>query len=139
MHSFPDEIYIVMDLLKRYISIHNEVFNMRWWRNIPIPGIFKPLEFPRLRDELGLIVTQLACVLVSPVDERMPSVFGDYVDALLRTVDALQDICSRLAVKMDGVPYPWKEYHSDVQSYKALVNEYRELGTLLNQQLGVAY
>ena len=139
MHPFPDEIYFVMDVLKRYISVHNEVFNMRWWENIPIPGIYKPLDCPRLGDELGLVAAQLAGVLASPVDERMPSVFGDYVDALLRTVNALQGVCSRLAAKAEGVPYTWKEYRSDAQSYKSLVNEYRELGTLLNQQLEVAY
>ena len=138
MGAFPQEIYLVNGILSRYVAIHDEIFSFSWRKIIPIPGLFKAIEYPRHRDELGLLAAQLADVLDSPADECLPLVFGHYVDALLRTVIALRDLCSRLADKAEGDSYPMAQYNSDVASYKALVNEYLQLGAVLNQHLGVA-
>lgn len=138
MNTFPEAIYHVNDILTQYVSIHDELFAFSWRKLIPIPGIFKPIDYPRYRDELGVLVSRLMDALDSSTDDRLPSAFSSYGEALRRTIEALQCICSRLSDKAKGSRYPMAKYDIDMASYKALCNKYLRLGAILNQQLNVA-
>lgn len=132
---FAEPIYLVNGILTRYIAIHDELLRFSWRRIVPVPGIFKKIDYPKSRDGLLILAVQLKEVCDLPEDESIPPVFAQYVDALLKTITALQIICSRLADKADGSTYSMADYKSDTTCYKAQRAEYIRLGDDLNQQL----
>jgi len=137
MNNLPDELYRVHAILKEYVSIHDRIFKPSLRKNIRIPGIFKPIDFGRHFDDLGVLVNELEEVTISAdLGDKQP-VFIEYVTALLRTIEELRVLCGKLSAKSEGAAYSMEEYKSDVAAYQDLVSEYRAIGSKLNLKLSL--
>src|SRR5687767_9120164 len=47
--------HAVHDLLTAYFEVHDGLFAQRWWRSIPIPGLYKRMPIERYQTQMGLI------------------------------------------------------------------------------------
>jgi hypothetical protein len=137
MSRFPRAVQEVNAILTEYVNINDDIFGFSWRKVIPIPGIFKALDYAGYHRQLGLLDGQLSAILNSPVSDDLPSVFPLYVDALLRTIRALHNLCERLLEKSKGGDYPMGQYRAAVAAYESLVREYCDLGERLNRELGI--
>lgn len=132
------------DILDRYIVIHNEVFRTSIRNVIPIPGLFKPIDYGSydeelftLQDELqkvGSVISEFSVSSAARSSEReFLSVLTGYVRALERAVTQLWAICSRLDGKSRGDrKYGWGEFRRDKEIYDLAVSVYRSVGEKLN-------
>jgi len=138
MSELPSEIYQVHEILDRYIAIHDKIFKFSLRKAIPIPGIFKSIDYGQHFKELGSLVSALEQVADATSNGAgVPSVFQQYVTALLKTMQFLRDMCKQLHDKSQGdlQSYSMQQYKSDVAIYERLVEEYRSLGSALNDYI----
>jgi len=123
-------------ILARYIAIHEKIFKFSLLKAIPIPGLFKPIDYGRHFAELDSVVPDLE-KLAASADNRAgtTSEYEQYVSALLDTMRFLRDMCKRLHDKRQGglKDYTIDQYESDVATYQGLVAKYRSLGLKLNE------
>ncbi len=135
MNNLSDNLYRVHAILKEYLSIHDQIFKSSLRKTIRIPLIFKPIDFGKNIDNLGILVNELKEVIISIDLVDQQSVFIEYVTALLRTVEALRFLCEKLFAKSEGTAYSMEEYKSDIAVYQDLGAEYRAIGSKLNLHL----
>ena len=140
MSGLPDEIYQSHEILKRYIIIHDKIFKFSWRKAIPIPGLFKPINYGQHAVDLDFLASALE-EIITKVDTKadVPDVFVQYIAALLNTIRFLCHMCNRLYNKSQGDlrSYTLDQYNSDMAIYERLVDNYRSLGTVLNQNIYV--
>jgi hypothetical protein len=138
MSELPDEMYQVHEILDRYITIHDKIFKFSLRKAIPIPGIFKPIDYDQHFRELGSLVSALEQVANSASNKTGgTNIFQHYVTALLKTIRFLRDMCKQLYDKSQGdlQSYSMQQYKSDVAMYERLVKEYCSLGLALNEYI----
>ncbi len=138
MTELPDEIYEVHGILERYIAIHDKIFKFSWRKAIPIPGLFKFIDYGQHLRELDSLASALEQLAISKGNRAgVPEVFQQYVTALLKTIQFLRDMCRRLYDKSqdDLQNYTMGQYKSDVTTYEGLVEKYRSLGSTLNEYI----
>jgi hypothetical protein len=136
MAELPSEMYQVQAILDRYIVIHDKIFKFSLRKAIPIPGIFKPIDFGQHFRDLDSLASELEQVAICTSDRaEVPEVFQQYVNALLRTIQFLRDMCNRLYDKSEGdlQSYKMNQYKADVSEYEGLVEKYCLLGSELNE------
>lgn len=136
MVPVPDEMLEVHAILSQYVAVHDEIFKFSWRKLLPIPGIFKPIDYGRHHSQLASMSTRLERVLESlrRISDA-PAIFPVYVAALLDTVAHLRDMCQNLYEKSQGdtINYSREAYQRDVDKYHELVNAYRSLGVQVNR------
>lgn len=135
MNRLSDNLLLANEILQEYVSIHDQVFKPSLRKSIRIPGFFKPIDFGKHFECLGVLSNELEELTFSTDLEDQPSVFQEYVTALLSTIEELRDLCGKLLAKSKGASYSMEEYKSDVASYQDIVAEYRAIGSKLNLQL----
>ena len=138
MSELPSEMYQVHAILERYVAIHDKIFRFSLRKAIPIPGLFKPIDYGQHFKELDSLVSALEQLAISTSNRAgVPIVFHQYVTALLRTMQFLRDMSRRLYDKTQGdlQSYTMGQYKSDVTAYERLVEEYGELGSTLNEYI----
>jgi hypothetical protein len=138
MSVLPSEMFQVHAILERYIAIHDKIFKFSLRKAIPIPGLFKPIDYGQHFRELDTLVSALEQLAISKsIKAKVPSVFQQYVTALLKTIQFLRDMCKRLYDKSQGdlQSYIMDQYKSDVTTYEELVEKYRLLGSTLNEYI----
>ncbi len=138
MSELPSEMYQVHAILERYIAIHDKIFKFSFRKAIPIPGLFKAIDYGEHLRELDSLAAKLDHIADSTNNRGgIPTVYQQYVTILLQTIQFLRDMCRRLYVKSQGElqNYSMAQYKSDVTAYEGLVRKYRELGLSLNQYL----
>ena len=138
MSELPSEMYQVHAILERYVAIHDKIFKFSLRKAIPIPGLFKSIDYGQHRRELDSLVSTLEQLAISTSNRAgVPRVFQQYVTALLKTMQFLRDMCRRLYDKSQGDlrSYTMGQYKSDVTTYEGLVEEYRALGSTLNEYI----
>jgi hypothetical protein len=59
MSGLPSEIYQVNSILDRYIVIHDAIFKFSLRKAIPIPGVFKPIDYWQHLRVLDALVSEL--------------------------------------------------------------------------------
>jgi len=97
MAELPSEMYQVHAILERYVAIHDKIFKPSLRKAIPIPGIFKPIDYGQHLRELASLVSALEQLVIATSNRPgVPSVFQQYVTALLKTIQFLRDMCRRL-------------------------------------------
>ena len=141
--SAIDAAYQVNDILSRFLATQRRVIQP-WWRSLPLPGLFKPVDFPRhrtvferLATELQTIQEKLATGSDSSSEGQLASVLLTYSAALRTAVVAAANICAKLAEKAEGkASYPPSDYRRDIQQFTELENEYLRRGQQLNQFFG---
>lgn len=125
----------VKAILQDYISIHNQIFKPSVRKSITLPGVFKAIDFGKHYDDLGILSEGLEEVISSD-DIEQQSIFMEYTEALLRTVDELREICEKLFEKSQGAGnYTMEEYKADVASYQDSAEKYMKLGKDLHRYL----
>ena len=138
MQDLPSELIRLNAIFHEYAAIHDAIFKFSWRRALPIPGLFKPIDFGAHFKDLSRLASTLAGTL-SALQEDPGSFEGShqYAASLLETVQALREICRRFYEKSQGQlgKYPMAEYNADLKTYEGLVNRCQELGVELNRQM----
>ncbi|MGE3752796.1 MAG: CpXC domain-containing protein [Planctomycetota bacterium] len=127
-------------VLHNYIAIHDDVFKVSVRRVVPIPGLFKRVDFGAHARSLTACSHRLSEIGadIRASGGRMPKAPLDtlqqYCAALYDAAARLGDICERLHLKALGQrAYSPTAYKADVSDYHAAVNRYRQLGRMLNE------
>jgi hypothetical protein len=146
IHSLLVEIN---DLLSAYVAIHDDVFSASWRRIVPIPGIFKAIDWKAHQSELHAIADsiEVKCSEVSALISNEPNSSSvhnagtacvRYCNALHDAVTKLHGICTRMLAKANGTtPYTAKQYNADFAEYQAAVDDYYSLGDAMNMASSV--
>lgn len=138
MTEIPNEMYQLHSILERYISIHDKIFKFSFKKALPIPGIFKDINFGKHFRELDSLASSLDHLIILKSNKTgIPEVFQQYTQALLKAIKFLRDICARLddMSKGDLKDYKWKQYKADLDQYHVIVERYRKFGSALNEYI----
>ena len=138
MPDLPEELTRVNAILGEYVAIHDAIFKLSWLKALPIPGLFKAIDFGAHFTDLSRLASELA-VISSALKAESGSLEGShqYAAALLEAVHALREICERFYEKSQGdlSKYPMAEYNANLKTYEGLMNKCQELGVALNQHI----
>ncbi len=133
MDEVPDKLLEVYGILEKYVKIHDEVFKFSWRKVIPVPGIFKSVNYEKHASDLSCLVGDIEKMSLQE-QRNLPTIFPEYVRALCNAISALRDICKKLHDQSQKVgSYPPSQYKRDVERYNLLAANYRNLGNRLNQ------
>jgi hypothetical protein len=133
----------VNKILPEYITIHDSIFKFSIRHAIPLPLIFKPIDYEShfeglyfLKEELEQAIASISNLPVgeNETDTQFMRVLNLYSNALLEAIVVLREICGALYEKSQGNldAYPKKQYDRDLERYKISVLKYSELGELLS-------
>lgn len=132
----------VNDLLTRYITIHDAIFKFSFRKIIPLPFIFKKIDFQSHHRETESILEQLndcrgiidkMVSSYSGSEREYLEVLSEYVIALVDTVNLLKIILEELYEKsQNSKQYNYKQYKKDLVLYERAVQKYMNLGQKLN-------
>jgi hypothetical protein len=134
----------VNDLIKEYVKIEDDLFKPSFRKSIPIPGIFKPVDYVshmkrllEMEDELEEARHLIRSM--KPGNETSEGQFlitlRAYSSAFLDAMVELKRICGRLDDESKKRTYPKKEYEEDAKGLRKLEMKYFEIGRKLNEQL----
>ena len=133
----------VNSLLSRYVVIHDAVFKFSLRKAIPLPFIFKAIDFGDLHSQTEQIIAELETynqeteVIMQKAtqdERRFVLSLSEYCMALIKTVSLLKDILYQLYLKSENLTgYRLSEYNKQCDSYKKAVSEYHSLGGRLNE------
>lgn len=135
----------VNDLLSQYVAIHDEVFKTSIRHAIPIPGIFKAIDFGAHLKKIENIIPELEncdskvkllTENVSDQERGYLDMLSKYVNALIETVSYLRIVVGGLYAKSQSFVnsnYDWRNYKNDLAKYKQSVQNYMTLGGSLNE------
>jgi len=135
----------VNDLLSQYVAIHDDIFKTSIRHAIPIPGIFKAIDFGAHLEKVKNIIPELENCdnKIKSLTESTSGQEREYLDLLSRYVGALIETVSRLKVLVGALydksqsfvnsNYDWKNYKSDLAKYEQSVQDYMAIGGRLNE------
>jgi hypothetical protein len=134
----------VNSLLDEYIKIHNEVFKFSLRKIIPIPFIFKALNFEKLHDRTKKVLTALEnankqireLLNESQGDEeqKFSQLLSEYCCALITTVAILEKMLFQLNLKSkNSGDYNLSEHNRLFNSYREATDKYYDIGIKLNE------
>ena len=138
MPVLTEELIQAHAILGEYVAIHDAIFKFSWRKALPIPGLFKAIDYGDHFRDLGRLASKLASIsLTLKAESGSLEVFHQYTAALLEAVQALREICGRLYEKSQGdlSKYSMAEYNANVKTYEGLVNKYQALGVTLNRHI----
>lgn len=133
----------VNGLLGKYITIHDAVFKFSWRKIIPLPFIFKAIDFNNLHNQAKQILSELeTCnqridTLIENTtqkERRFARFLSEYCMALIETVSLLKEILYQLYLKGENSnKYSLSEYNKQCALYKDAVSNYTSMGSQLNE------
>ncbi len=133
------------DLLSQYVAIHDDIFKTSIRHAIPIPGIFKVIDFGAHLGKVENIIPELEncdskikslAENVSDQEREYLDLLSQYVGALIETVSCLKVVVGALYAKSQSFTnsnYDWKNYKSDLAKYEQSVKDYMVIGGRLNE------
>ena len=136
MDSLMKESLEMHEILNRYIKIHGDIFNTSIRRIIPIPGIFKAINYGQHREDLYNLLKSLQKIILKINENNsFAIILKEYGEALLNTITMLHDICEKLYQKSQGdlSSYSKGQYEADLNNYNYLMENYQSIGISLNQ------
>lgn len=131
-------------LLSQYINIHDDVFKPSIRRLIPIPGIFKSIDFDANLKKIENINIRLeyCCNKIyfltddaNKKEQEYLELLSNYVNVLIKTISYLKIIVEELCSKSQGSSnsnYKLNDYNNDIAKYNQLVQDYTKIGKYLN-------
>jgi len=134
----------VNDLIKEYVKIEEDIFKPSFRKSVPIPGIFKPVDYlshiKRLQEmEAELEEAKHSIRSLKPENETREGQFlitlRAYSSAFIDAMTELKRICGRLDERSRRGAYSNKEYKEDARGLRDLEMKYFEIGKKLNGQL----
>lgn len=133
----------INELLGKYIEIHDAVFKLSWRKIIPLPFIFKRVDFGHLHTGAEQILSQLGTCDqrinnltegLTQQENRFAHFLSEYCVALIETVSLLRGILDQLHLKSeDSGRYSLTEYNRECDLYKNAVDKYSAMGNQLNE------
>jgi hypothetical protein len=127
------------ELLQQYVKIHDDIFAFSVRKMIPLPGIFKAIDYQShfeglyfIKEELEGIISSIA---ISPQsNNEFARALEAYSKSLLETILILREMCGNLYEKSQGdlTSYRKSQYNVDLRNYQASVERYTALGQRLN-------
>lgn len=135
----------VNGILDEYIKLHNDIFKFSIRKMVPIPGIFKKIDYEDNYKTLNILLTELntayygientkILVRENPKELDFINVFIGYIQALSDSLSNLKEICEKFQEKINyGRNYGMGEYDSDVLKYQESTKKYKILGEQLNE------
>jgi hypothetical protein len=135
-------------LLTSYISIHDSMFKFNWRHAIPLPFIFKPIDYPLLQKQAVAVLVQLRDSESALHNLRLvadssslpdPEIhflhfMSEYVLALIETLLRLETLLNELRKKaQDPFSYKYSEYRHHLERYHEAVAVYMSMGGRLNE------
>jgi len=133
----------VNDALTLYLEVHNGIFASRWWRSLPIPGLFKSIPFDRYEIQISKVEQILREIEgharalhneATPDEKVFLATLHRYTVALLKAVVALTRVVVGLKRKTSGERYNMSAYNADVAAYKDAEKDYYALGEEMNRK-----
>lgn len=134
----------VNNLLSQYIAIHDDVFETSIRNIIPIPGIFKAIDFGAYLQKTENIIPELEncdskikflADNFSGEEREYLDLLSKYVGALIETVSCLKVVLGALYAKSQSFinsNYDWSNYKIDLAKYEQSVQDYLVVGGRLN-------
>lgn len=130
----------------KYRHLHQQGLQAPWWKSLPIPYIFKPINFEKLTTDLGklslIMSNKITEINLLTKDESATDVESRFAQGLLKYCETintsmviLQKIYQRLFEKSKGkrgTPYPMSEYKEDLHTYQESVRVQKSIGYALN-------
>ena len=137
MPGLSEELIRANAILGKYVAIHDAIFKFSWRKTLPIPGLFKAIDFGAHCKDLGRLASKLAAISSALKAESGSLEAYQYTAALLEAVQALREICGQLYEKSQGdvSTYSMAEYNANRKTYEGLVNKYVALGVALNRHM----
>ncbi len=135
MNNIPSVLFQIHEILNEYGVIHDAVFKSSWRKAIPIPGIFKPIDYLSHMEQMSELELRFNQIASTTNLEELPPIFPQYAYALSEAMHAFFELCSNLHSKSNGGSYSMAQYKSDTASYQVLIDNYSTLGVELNKQL----
>tara|TARA_B100000508_G_scaffold140388_1_gene141226 strand:+ start:235 stop:711 length:477 start_codon:yes stop_codon:yes gene_type:complete len=140
-----DLTWKVHSLQTVYVAVHDDLFKFSLRKIIPIPGIFKPINFEKSEQKLGELIAALEKCKEEALDlekEKLEQLeflhmqlLVDFIHALNETLGLLLQVAGGLKKKATGFKgsdYSLGDYNQDLASYEKSVTEYRRIGVALN-------
>ena len=137
MPDLPEELIRANAILREYVVIHDAIFKFSWRKTLPIPGLFKAIDYGAHSNDLGRLASKLTAIS-SALKAKSGSLEAyQYTAALLEAVQALRQICRRYHEKSQGNvrTYPMAEYNANLKTYEGLMNKCQALGVALNRRI----
>jgi len=133
----------INDLLLQYVATHDDIFKTSIRKIIPLPFIFKKIDYQACYRMADNILSQLVenDLLISKMysicdesQKKYLELLSQYVRALINTVDLLKSLSSSLYAKSERLAtYSWKQYKIELAQYESSVQEYSSFGKRLNE------
>ncbi|GGF76695.1 hypothetical protein GCM10010912_22260 [Paenibacillus albidus] len=129
------------DSLTDYTTIHDGIFKKTLRKTVPIPFLFKAINFQELEQKLQTVHNDLSRYKTQVNDIRQSgsedinkcNIFIEYVDKLIYAVQLLQGITRNLFLKSQGDnTYKLSEHTELVKRYETAVDAYYSLGDKMN-------
>lgn len=133
----PEDLIRANAILGKYVAIHDAIFKFSWRRTLPIPGLFKAIDFGAHYKDLGRLASKLAAISSALKAASGSLEAYQYTAALLEAVQALREICRRFYEKnqSDVSKYPMAEYNAHLKTYEGLMNKCQALGGALIRRM----
>ncbi|MBN1333168.1 MAG: hypothetical protein JW971_05345 [Synergistales bacterium] len=131
----------VNDLIREYVSIEEDIFKPSMGKILPIPGIFRPINYAGHRERLKEILLELETVKkdirsLKPANDSDEGEFlitlRAYINAFSAALSELMAICGKLQLRSEGQHYQKKEYKADAIGLRKLEMAYFDIGKKLN-------
>jgi len=130
-------------LLSKYIEIHDALFKFSWRKIIPLPFIFRPIDFDHLHGCAGQILSQLETCNqqvnslaeeLTQKENRFAGFLSEYCMTLIETVSLLEGILHQLQLKSEhSKGYSLAEHNKQCALYEKAVDKYMTMGDQLNE------
>lgn len=133
----------VAAILDDYVRLHDALYKFSIRHVIPIPGIFKPIDFGAFHTQLERLIADLlqamnvlnGLAVDGMRDAQMAETLEEYFVALLDAMENLRSICRRLHDKSQSIlSFRLIPRGSDYDAYHASIQRYKRIGERLNQQ-----
>jgi hypothetical protein len=135
----------VKDLLSQYVVIHDGIFKTSIRHIIPIPGIFKAIDFGAYFAKAENIILELENCdnKIKSLPDNFEGQEREYLDLLSRYTSALIETVIRLKIVLGALyaksqsfansSYNWSNYKNDLANYDKSVEGYLAIGGCLNE------
>ncbi len=135
-----DYLNTATNFLNRHVAVHNEIFRFSIRNIVPLPFLFKKIDFAYLWSECEEIYHELGR-FIAEVEENVlilerEKIFTEYLKALQISSMSLSTITNKLSKKSNNIAsYNKAEYDKDLGSYQRTRTSYSNLGSALNEHL----
>lgn len=141
-HTQVLRMYYIM-----YDKLHRQGFNNPWWRSIPIPFLFKPIQFGELSVKLEKISSVLSNEIIeiipltedksaTDIENKFARVLLNFCESIKISVNLLKNIYQRLDERSKGSrgeTYTVSEYENDLKIYHESEKRLTQYGLLLGE------